>query len=142
MGLYFSVVYPAMLVLSGALFVVGAASLAFIRLHPVLKGVVTVTWIAVALHFAAVVVVLVGGSTAGIVITVGYLLASIALLPILGIGRLGEPPAPGEKVDPDRPVLRADQIARVDAIAAMIVSIALAVVAWRIEVILVAGAPA
>ena len=76
-------------------------------------------------------------SKAPVVLTIGYLLAAVALLPLLGIGRLGEPDAPGsgKTPDPERPILQADQIARVDAVAAIIVAIAAAVVVWRIAVI-------
>ncbi len=136
MDLYAVIAYPAVLIVSGALVVVGLAVLLSGRAHRLLKGVVTAAWIVTAVQLIAVVAVLLGDSDAGIVITVGYLLASVAVLPLLGIGRLGEPPAPGEPVDPERPVLRADQIVRLDGIAAIVIGLAIAVVAWRIAVIL------
>ncbi|WP_062201947.1 hypothetical protein [Demequina salsinemoris] len=136
MGLYSGLVYPAVLIVAGALAVVGILTLALPRAHGALKAVVTAAWIVTAVQALAVVWLLLTGNDAGVVLTVGYLLASIALVPLLGIGRLGEPPAPGEKVDPDRPVLRADQIVRLDAIAAVLIGAAIAVVAWRLAVIL------
>ncbi|MDN4472530.1 hypothetical protein [Demequina zhanjiangensis] len=136
MDFYAVIAYPAVLIVSGALVVVGLAVLISGRGHRLLKAVVTAAWIATAVHLITVVVALLSGNDAGVVLTLGYLLASVALLPLLGIGRLGEPPAPGETVDPDRPVLRPDQIMRLDAIAAIIIGIAIAVVAWRVAVIM------
>jgi len=74
------------------------------------------------------------GGGVPVVITVGYLLAAIALLPLLGIARLGAPDANND--DPNRPILQPDQIARVDGAAAMIIAVAAAVVAWRLATIL------
>jgi hypothetical protein len=117
---YTSAVYPAVLVVAAIL---------------VLAGLVTLA-VVVAAQVVVVGGAMLGGADIGIVITIGYLLASIALLPLLGIGRLGHPDAAAEDPDPNRPVLAPDQIARVDAGAAIIVAVALAVVAWRIASII------
>ncbi|WP_084126820.1 hypothetical protein [Demequina sp. NBRC 110054] len=136
MGLYSGLVYPAVLVVAGALVVAAIVTLIVQRAHGILKAVVTAAWVVTAIQAIAVVGLLLTGNDAGIVLTVGYLLASVALVPLLGIGRLGAPPAPGEPVDPDRPVLRDDQIVRLDAIAALVIGVAIAAVAWRLAVIL------
>lgn len=138
MGVYTSVVYPAVLAVCALLVVVGLVTLVFVRAHRVLEWVVTATYVAVALQAIAVIWALLSGNSAGLVITIGYLLATLALLPLMGIGRLGTPEAAASDPDPSRPVLQPDQIARVDAGAAIAVGIALAVASWRL-VILIGG---
>jgi hypothetical protein len=70
---------------------------------------------------------------------VGYLVAAVAVLGLLGISRLGAPSEPGEAADPDKPVLSPRQRVQADGVAAMLVGAALAVVAWRLNTILLAG---
>lgn len=136
MALYSGVVYPATLGWCLVLLVVGLATLVRVRLHPILEWVVTGMWIVTGIQAIAVVVLLLSGNDAGLVLTIGYLLATVAVLPLLGIGRLGAPDAAALEAEPDRPVLQPDQIARVDAGAAVIIAIAAGVLAWRIAVIL------
>lgn len=140
MAVYTGVIYPLVLIVSAVLAVTGIVTLAFPRAHRVLQWVVSATWGAVGVHLVTVVVLLLSGNSAGLVLTLGYLLASVALLPLLGIGRLGTPEAAANDPDPDRPVLSPVQIARVDAASAAIVAVALAVLAWRVFIILEAGA--
>ncbi|WP_062079005.1 hypothetical protein [Demequina globuliformis] len=135
-GVYTGVVFPAYIAVCAALVVVGIATMVWPRLHAWLKRVVTAMWIVTAVHALAVVVVLFSDSDAGLVLTLGYLLASVILVPFLGIGRLGEPDAVALDPDPHRPVLQPDQIARVDGGAAVIIGIAGAVLAWRVFQIL------
>jgi hypothetical protein len=134
---YLDAVYPAVLAASAVLFVAGAATMAVIRAHRALTWVVTGFYVVTAAQVATLIVALVGGGIP-VVITVGYLLAAVALLPLLGIARLGAPDASNK--DPNRPILQPDQIARVDGAAAMIISVAAAVVAWRLATILEAAA--
>ncbi|MDE0572877.1 hypothetical protein ON058_05540 [Demequina sp. B12] len=138
MGVYAGVVYPAYLAVCALLLLAGGATLIWVNLHPWLKRVVTVMWIVTGVHAVTVVAVLLGDSEAGIVLTLGYLLASVLLLPLLGIGRLGEPENAAFDPDPNRPVLAPDQIARVDGGVAIIIAIAGAVLAWRVFEILAA----
>ncbi len=140
MEFYTGVIYPLVLAVTGVLALAGIAVLMRPALHRALTWVVSATWGAVGLHLVAVVVVLVAGNPAGLVLTLGYLLASLALLPLLGIGRLGSPDAAAADPDPERPVLSPVQIARVDGAAAAIVAVALAVLLWRVHEILVAAA--
>ena len=140
MEIYTGVIYPLVLVVSALLAAAGSAALAAPRLHPVLRWATVLAWVGVGIHLVTVVVVLVSGNDAGLIITLGYLLASVALMPLLGIGRLGTPEAKAADSDPNRPVLAPDQIARVDGAAALIVAIALAVLAWRVYDLLMAGA--
>jgi len=135
-GAYTSFVYPAVLAVSAALVVLGIATLIFVGAHKVLEWAVTAAYVVVGLQALWVVGLLVTGTSASLVLTLGYLLATIALLPLLGIGRLGHPDAALEDPDPSRPVLAPDQIARVDGGAAIAVGIALAVASWRITVVL------
>lgn len=139
MGVYTGFVYPLVLVVAAILAGAGALTLIWPRAHRALTWVVTATWGAVGVHLVTVIVVLIGGNSAGLVITVGYLVASAALLMLLGIGRLGTAEAAQADPDPNRPVLSPDQVARVDAAAAIIVAIALAVLVWRVLILLVAG---
>ena len=117
----------------------GIATLIFVGAHKVLEWAVTAAYVVVGLQALWVVGLLVTGTSASLVLTLGYLLATIALLPLLGIGRLGHPDAALEDPDPSRPVLAPDQIARVDGGAAIAVGIALAVASWRITVVLGGG---
>jgi len=130
---YTGVVYPAVLVVCAVLALAALITLTFTRAHRALTWVVTVTYLVVAAQALVVIAGLIGGADVGIVITVGYLIATLALLPLLGIGRLGHPDA--DDPDPNRPILAPDQIARVDAGAALIVAIALVAAAWRLTVI-------
>lgn len=125
-------VYPLVLGFSALLAFVGLITLLWVSAHRVLKWVVTGAYIVTVIELVVVIGILLGGNGVPLVITIGYLLAAIALLPLLGIGRLGEPHAAAEDPDPNRPVLAPDQIARVDGTVAVIVAIAMAVVAWRI----------
>lgn len=136
MGAYTSVVYPAVLADCVALALAGVVTLIWVRAHRVLQWVVTATYLVVAVQVIVVATLLVSGADADVLITVGYLLATIALLPLLGIGRLGTPEAAEEDPDPSRPVLQPDQVARVDGGAAIAVAIALAVASWRIVILL------
>ena len=133
--MYTSFIYPAVLAVCGLLVVVGIVTLVFVRAHRVLEWVVSATYVVVALQALAVMWALVSGSDAGLVITIGYLLATVALLPLMGIARLGTPEAAEMDPDPNRPVLQPDQIARVDAGAAIAVGIALAVASWRLLIL-------
>lgn len=133
MAAYLDAVYPAVLVASAILLVAGGITMVAIRAHRVLTWVVTGFYAVTAIEVVTLIVVLLQGGVP-IVITVGYLLAAIALLPLLGIARLGAPDS-GDR-DPNRPVLQPDQIARVDGAAAMIIAVAAAVVAWRLATII------
>lgn len=132
MTAYLNAVYPAVLTATAVLFVVGAVTLAWIRAHRVLQWVVTGFYVVTLVEVLTVLSAIFGGGIP-IVMTVGYTLAAIALLPLLGISRLGLPDT--DDPDPNRPVLQPDQIARVDAVAALIIAIAAAVVAWRLATI-------
>jgi hypothetical protein len=140
MGFYTSVVYPAMLGVFGATALLGLVTLVWTRAHGVLKWSVTAVWILTAVQLVVVAVLLVGDVDAPLLTTIGYLLVSVALLPLFGIGRLGEPEAAATDPDPNRPVLAPDQVARVDAVAALILAVSLVVVSWRLEQILVTAA--
>jgi hypothetical protein len=135
-GVYLHFIYPLVLLVSAALVLHGIVTLLAVGTHRSLQWVVTAAYVAVVLQAGAVVVLLVSGASADLVLSIGYLLATLALLPLLGIGRLGTPEAAAADPDPDRPVLAPDQIARVDAGAAIAVGIALAVASWRITVVL------
>jgi hypothetical protein len=130
---YLDAVYPAVLVASGVLFLAGGVTMAAIRAHRMLKWVVSGFYVVTAVEVVSLIVALVQGGVP-VVMTVSYLFAAIALLPLLGIARLGAPD-PDNK-DPNRPILQPDQIARVDGAAAMIIAIAAATVAWRLATIL------
>ena len=136
MELYSGFVYPAFLAWCSVVGVAGIVTMIWVRAHRALQWAVTGMWIATALQLVSVLVLLATGNDAGIVLTLGYLLASVVLLPLLGIGRLGAPYAAEVDPDPDRPVLQPDQIARVDGGAALIIGIAAAVLAWRLAIIL------
>jgi len=132
MTAYLNAVYPAVLVATVILFLMGAVTLVWIRAHRVLQWVVTGFYVVTLVEVLTLLSAIFGGD-APIVITVGYTLAAIALLPLLGISRLGLPDT--DDPDPNRPVLQPDQIARVDALAALLIAVAAAVVAWRLAVI-------
>jgi hypothetical protein len=134
-GAYSSLIYPAVLVVSAALVLHGIVTLIAVGTHRSLQWVVTAAWVVTVVQAAAIVVLLLSGASADAVLAVGYLLATVALLPLLGIGRLGTPEAAADDPDPNRPVLQPDQIARVDAAAAIAVGIALAVASWRLTVV-------
>ena len=136
MGVYLHLIYPAVLVVSAALVLHGIVTLFAVGTHRSLQWVVTAAYVVTAAQAIAVIVLLVSGVSADLVLSIGYLLATLALLPLLGIGRLGTPEAAAADPDPDRPVLAPDQIARVDTGAAIAVGIALAVASWRITVVL------
>ncbi|MGC4174922.1 hypothetical protein [Demequina sp.] len=136
MSAYLHVIYPAVLVVSAVLVLHGVVTLIAVGTHRSLEWVVTATWIAVVVQAAAVFYVWVVDGTPDAVLTIGYLLATVGLLPLLGIGRLGTPEAAAADPDPNRPVLAPDQIARVDAGAAIAVGIALAVASWRLTIVL------
>ena len=139
MELYTSVVYPAVLAVCALLVAVGVVTLIWVRAHRVLKWVVGATYVAVLAQAGFVLLGLFTVDGISIPTTLGYFLATVALLPLLGIGRLGTPDAAAIDPDPNRPVLAPDQVARVDAGAAIIVAIALAVASWRITIILGGG---
>lgn len=132
MTAFLNAVYPAVLVATAVLFVAGSVTLAWNRAHRVLQWVVTGFYVVTLVEVLTVLSALFGGGVP-IAITVGYTLAAVALLPLLGISRVGLPDA--DDPDPNRPVLQPDQIARVDAVAAMIIAVAAAVVAWRLAAI-------
>ena len=138
MAAYLDVVYPAVLVACAVLLVAGGITMAAIRAHRILNWVVSAFYVVTAIEVISLIVALVTGG-APVVMTVSYLFAAIALLPLLGIARLGAPDSddtPSKDKDPNRPILQPDQIARVDGAAAMIIAIAAAVVAWRLATIL------
>lgn len=132
MGAFEGFVYPLVLGFSALLALTGLITVLWIPAHRVLTWVVTGAYLVTLIEVTAIILVLVSGNGVPLVITVGYLLAAVALVPLLGIGRLGDPDAAAEDPDPNRPVLAPDQIARVDGTVAIIVAIAMAVVAWRI----------
>lgn len=140
MGFYTSVVYPAVLAAMGAVVLTGLVTLLWSRAHTALKWAVTAVWIVSAVQLVTVGVLLAGDVDAPLVTTIGYLLVSVALIPLFGIGRLGEPEAAAVDADPNRPVLAPDQVAKVDAVAGLILAVSLAVVAWRLAQIMVAAA--
>lgn len=134
MDLFEGYIYPLVLGFSALLALMGVVTLVFVRAHRALTWVVTAAYVVTLIEVLAIVNALLGGGLP-IVITLGYMLAAIALMPLLGIGRLGDPEAAADDPDPNRPILAPDQIARVDGAVAVIVAIAMAVVAWRLDVI-------
>lgn len=139
MELYTSVVYPAVLAVCALLLLVGVVTLIWVRAHRVLQWIVTAAYIVVVIQAGFVLLGLFNVDGISIPTTLGYFIATLALLPLLGIGRLGTPDAVAGDPDPSRPVLQPDQVARVDAGAAIIVAVALAVASWRITIILGGG---
>jgi len=137
---YTSFVYPAVLVACAMLVIVGTLVVITARIHRVLQWVVSGTYVIAALQGIMVIVGLVTSQMSSLPVALGYLIATLALLPLLGIARLGTPDAAAASGDPNHPVLAPDQIARVDGGAAIIVGIAMAVASWRItELIVVAS---
>ncbi|WP_062464250.1 hypothetical protein [Demequina soli] len=132
MELYTGVIYPLVLVVCAVLAALGLATLATPRTHRLLKLAIPVAYAATGIHAAAVVVLMLTGLDQDLFLSIGYTVASIAVLALLGIGRLGTPEAAAADTDPDRPVLTPAQIVRVDAVAAVIVAVALATVFWRV----------
>jgi hypothetical protein len=132
MDVYEGFAYPLVLGFSALLAVAGLVTVVWIRAHNVLKWVVTAAYVVTLIEAGVIFFAMVGGEGVPGVITTGYLLAALALMPLLGIGRLGEPDAAQEDPDPNRPILAPDQIARVDGTVAVIVAVAMAVVAWRV----------
>lgn len=132
MGFYAGVLYPVVLVACGILALTGIATMIRVQLHRTLQNIVTAFWIVTAIQTITVLVLLLGDTGASLIMVISYLVTTLILLPLLGIGRLGDPDAAAEDPDPNRPVLQPDQIARVDGGAALIVAIAAAVLAWRI----------
>lgn len=137
MTLYTSLIYPAVLVVCALLVLVGAATLIAVGTHRVLQWVVSATYVVAGLQGVAVIVGLVTGAMPELPVALGYLIATLALLPLLGIGRLGTADAAAASGDPTHPVLAPDQISRVDGGAAIIVGIAMAVASWRITELIV-----
>ena len=145
MRTFSDVVYPAVfgamvaVLAAGAVAYVAASrgSVRFARL------LVVAAWVARAstgIEIVAIGALLGAGAThPPMVMLVGYLVAAIAVLGLLGISRLAAPPAPGETPDPERPVLSPRQAVQADGAAAMIVGAALAVVAWRLNTIVNEG---
>lgn len=138
MGFYEGVVYPGVLVACGVLALTGIATMIQVKLHRVLEAVVTGFWIVTAVQAITILIVLLGDTEASLVMVISYLIATLIVLPLLGIGRLGEPDAAKTDPDPNRPVLAPDQIARVDGGAAVIVAIGAGVLAWRLFELLAA----
>lgn len=132
MTTFLAVAYPGVLGATAVLFLAGAVAAVWIRAHRALEWIVSAFWAVTAVEVLWAIALVIGGG-APAVITLGYALAAVALLPVLGISRLGAPEAAAD--DPGRPVLQPDQMARVDGVAAMIVAVAAAVVVWRIAVI-------
>ncbi|HEX7590066.1 MAG TPA: hypothetical protein VF362_03715 [Demequinaceae bacterium] len=148
-------VYPAVLLAMVAVLVAGAvAYVAATRIGPTAGAaaqntarfarlLIVATWVArgaTGIEIVAIGALLGAGVThPPMIMLVGYLVAAVAVLGLLGISRLGAPPAPGEAHDPDRPALSPRQMVQADGAAAMIVGAALAVVAWRLNTILLAG---
>lgn len=136
MAIFGDTIYPVVLAACAALAFFGLLSLVWVRTHGALKLAVKGFVIVIAVELLAVIFAVVSGDAAPF-ITVAYLVAAVALLPLLGIGRLATPDA--AKKDPGRPVLQPDQIARVDGGTAILVAIAQAVIAWRFYEIISAG---
>ena len=145
MRAFSDVVYPAVFGAMVAVLAVGAvayvaASRGSVRFARLL---VVATWVARAstgIEIVAIGALLGAGVThPPMVMLVGYLVAAVAVLGLLGISRLAAPPAPGEAPDPEKPVLSPRQAVQADGVAAMVVGVALAVVAWRLNTIVNEG---
>jgi hypothetical protein len=137
MHVFIDTIYPLVLAASLALAAFGLVTLFFHRAHAALRFAVMGFVVVIAVEVLAVVLAIVSGDAPAL-ITIAYLVAAIALLGLLGIARLGTPEAAAK--DPGRPVLAPDQIAKVDAAAAILVAGAQAVVAWRFYEIMMAAA--
>ncbi len=142
MDTYSSVAYPGVLAVMAIVLVAGGAALVSPRLGGALPGVAWVARVATVVEVLVIAILVITGSTHPSLFTlVGYLLSALVLLGLFGISRLGAPPEPGQPHEADRPVLSPRQSIQVDAVAAMIVAVALAVVAWRLHAILIEGVP-
>jgi len=129
---YTGIIYPVLLTVLAVVVLASVATLARPAAHRWLERAVTAAWVVSIIQALVVGGALVGGHRPSSLPTaIGYLVVSIAMLGLFGIGRLGAPNA-GGKPDPERPVLSPRQIAQVDAVAGITVAIALAVVAWRL----------
>jgi hypothetical protein len=133
MEAFVSFAYPAYLFACGVLAIAGALSAATVRMHKTLQWVVTGFYVVTVIAVGMGVIGLFSGGD--VVLLLGYLLAQLGILLLLGIGRLGDPEAAKHDPDPTRPILSPRQIARVDGGAALIVAVAGAVLAWRIATI-------
>jgi hypothetical protein len=136
MNVFVDTIYPVVLAACAALGLFGVVTLFVHRAHAALKYAVKGFVIVIAVEVLAVIYAIVSGD-APAVITIAYLVAALALLGLLGIARLGTPEAAAK--EPGRPVLAPDQIAKVDAGAAILVAGAQAVVAWRFHEIMMAA---
>jgi hypothetical protein len=150
MRAFSDVVYPAVLLAMVAVLAAGAvayltATRSSTTQRPVrfARLLIAATWVArgaTGFEIVAVGALLGAGVThPPMVMLVGYLVAAVAILGLLGISRLGAPPAADQAHDPDQPVLSPRQMVQADGAAAMLVGVALAVVAWRLNTILLAG---
>ncbi len=105
--------------------------------HGALQNISTLVWIVTALIIVVGIISIATSPRAGNLITsLGYLIVLGLVLPLLGIGRLALPPGPGEKRDPNAPVLTPRQIAKVDALAAIVVGVTYGVLVWRLTAVL------
>ncbi len=136
MTVFLDTVYPVVLAASAVLVLIGVITLITLRAHSVLRLAVLGYVLVLGVEFLAVIYALIAGGP-HIVMTLAYLIAAVLVVPLLRISRMGTPEA--AKDDPGRPVLQPDQIAKVDAGAAILVAGAQAVVAWRFAEIM-AGA--
>ena len=136
MTVFLDTVYPVVLATSALLALLGIVTLAVMRAHHVLQLAVKGYVLVIGVEVLAVIYALVAGGPP-VAMTVAYLFAAVLLVPLLGISRLGTPEA--AKNDPGRPVLQPDQMAKVDAGAAILVAGAQAVVAWRLAEIMAAS---
>ena len=150
MTAFTNVVYPAVLLAMVAVLAAGAvayvaATRAATTDNPVrfARLLTITTWVArgaTGLEIVAIGALLGAGVThPPMVMLIGYLVAAVAVLGLLGISRLGAPSATAESRDPNQPVLSQRQMVQADGAAAMIVGVALAVVAWRLNTIVLAG---
>lgn len=142
MDAYSGVVYPAAVAIFLLLMLVGGLRLLTAPARVLLRVMVVAAWVASAVQALAIVALLATAEgQPSLPMTIGYLIASIALLPLLGVGHLGEPRKPGSQADPERPVLSPSQVAQVNAMAAVLVGAALVVVAWRLHAIVLTVVP-
>lgn len=135
MGVYSDTVYPLVLAASAGLLIFGIVTVFAPRVHSLLRLAAIAFRIVIAVQALAVVFAVIG-SKSDVFMTLAYLVAALAMLPLLGISRLGQPEA--AQTDSDRPVLTPVQSAKVDGGAAALVAVASAVVTWRIHEVLVA----
>ena len=135
--MYQNVVFPGMVVSFGVLIMLALVTLVWWRTHPWIKRAVTLIYVVSIIQAIAVIVAIINGVEGEVLTVWGYLLVSLMLLPMFGLGRLGDPDIDPEssfaQKNPDRPILAADQIARVDAVSALILGISLVTVSWRLH---------